>query len=217
MKIKNEKGSITIFVLIGLLFMASFLMISYGYNVNKSKIAKEQFNTISKIYMPNDNEIESYTQAYTYLRKKNKQVLTYNSATYGLSSVSEIELKKTYAEKVIDYKIYGSTHEWGVGDLITDPTDENNGKYEIRIKLTDEEDRSDIYSIYLSSPLKSTGILTDYIDYKERKVIRQVDTQAEEIIDLPEMDLYEDYNKIEILTEIPPSMIEIEYIGYKFE
>ena len=35
MKLKNDKGSITIFVLVGLLFMSAFLIISYGSNINK--------------------------------------------------------------------------------------------------------------------------------------------------------------------------------------
>lgn len=50
MKLKNEKGSITIFVLIGLLFMSAFLIISYASNVNKSKIANDQREIIQMLY-----------------------------------------------------------------------------------------------------------------------------------------------------------------------
>ena len=50
MKIKNEKGSITIFVLVALLFMSAFLIISYANNVNKSKIAEEQKQIIQTLY-----------------------------------------------------------------------------------------------------------------------------------------------------------------------
>ena len=35
MNVRDKKGSITVFVLIGLLFMTSFLIISFGNNVNK--------------------------------------------------------------------------------------------------------------------------------------------------------------------------------------
>ena len=49
MRLKNEKGSITIFVLVGLLFMSAFLIILYASNVNKSKIVDEQFDIINKI------------------------------------------------------------------------------------------------------------------------------------------------------------------------
>lgn len=50
MKLQNEKGSITIFVLIALLFMSAFLIISYGSNVNKSKVVKEQKEIIQILY-----------------------------------------------------------------------------------------------------------------------------------------------------------------------
>ena len=38
-----------------------------------------------------------------------------------------------------------------------------------------------------------------------------------ETIDLPELQTYEDYTKIEILTEVAPSKIEVEYQGYTLE
>ena len=58
MNVRDKKGSITIFVLVGLLFMTGFLLISFGSNVNKSKVAKEQFNIMSSIYY---NLIEALT------------------------------------------------------------------------------------------------------------------------------------------------------------
>lgn len=354
MKIKNENGSITIFVLVGLLFMSAFLMLSYGYNVNKSKIAKEQFNMISEIYMPNSNIIESYTEAYTDLRKKNKQTLTYNSADEGLTSFKEVELTKTYSEKISNYKIYGNPS--GLGDENIFPINNSNfysidssnviiqqdgwininynnasrsevkyinfwpskvhellkntmytailetqelnginrlvlssirsnttdtklpqfdtnceiqnmtsnsiyfiqmtsssnftdpgylmrtfisipeninanakirislikgeiksddfagyelpGKIRIPIRITDKDNNSQIYNIYVNEPLDSN----DYIDYKSRKVIRNNGTQ--ESVELPELQTYEDYTKIEVLTGTAPSKIEVEYTGY---
>lgn len=50
MNLKNEKGSITVFVLIALLFMSAFLIISYTSNVNKSKVVREQLEIIESIY-----------------------------------------------------------------------------------------------------------------------------------------------------------------------
>ena len=50
MKLKDNKGSITMSVLVGLLFMTSFLLLSYGSNVNKSKIVKEQKEIIQMLY-----------------------------------------------------------------------------------------------------------------------------------------------------------------------
>lgn len=52
MNLRNKNGSITIFVLVGLLFMSAFLVISYANNVNRSKIAKEQSEIINSIYQP---------------------------------------------------------------------------------------------------------------------------------------------------------------------
>ena len=210
MKIRNEKGSITIFVLIGLLFMSSFLMVSYGYNVNKSKIAKEQFNTISDIYSYKDGDENSYERAYTALRKKNKQLLT-----EFIENSKTLELTKTFKESISNYIIYGDF--LGVGDLISGQTNQ----YKISIKITDVNDENivddtiiytkEVYDIIIDNPLTEN----DYIDYKLRKIIRSDGT--EQTIELPELSTFEDYTKIEVLTEVTPSRLEIEYTGYKFE
>ena len=185
MNLKNEKGSITIFVLIGLLFMTAFLIIAYGANVNNSKIVKEQFNIISDIYMPNDNIVDSYTEVYTDLRKKNKQILSYDSEKEGLISVSEVELDKTYADKVTNYIIYGNSIQNGiptiekpveiqsVGDLVTDEADDYYGKYKIPIKISNTDEER-IYNIYLDEPLRKIEDAVDYIDFKEKRVYRNI-------------------------------------------
>ena len=101
--VKEKKGSISIFVLVGLLFMSAFLMLSYAVNVNKSKISKEQFDTISNIYSHKDGDANAYERAYTALRKKNKQTLTKT-----VEDTSVLELDKTYEENLVNYRIYGS-------------------------------------------------------------------------------------------------------------
>lgn len=106
MNVKDNKGSITIFVVVGLLFMTAFLMISYANILNKSKISKEQFNIISNIYSYNDSDANAYERAYTALRKKKAQTLT-----AVVENSKEIELTKTLAESLSDYKIYGNTIE----------------------------------------------------------------------------------------------------------
>ena len=75
MNVRDKKGSITVFVLVGLLFMASFLIISFGSNINRSKIAKEQFDILSGIYSHGDTDEEAYDRAYTDLRNKYKKPL----------------------------------------------------------------------------------------------------------------------------------------------
>lgn len=103
MDLRNKKGSISIFVLVMLLFMSAFLIISYAANVNKSKTVKEQFNIISKIYSYNDGDEGAYDKAYTDLRNKNKQKMQASSET------DTLELTKTFNENLSNYKIYGNS------------------------------------------------------------------------------------------------------------
>lgn len=117
MNIKKENGSITIFVLVALLFMSAFLLISYANNVNKSKIAKEQFNIISDIYSHNDTDEEAYNRAYTALRKKNRQILTATA-----ENKSTLEINKTYKGKLDNYKIYGNSIQKGTPS-VTNPVE----------------------------------------------------------------------------------------------
>ena len=108
MKIRDNKGSITIFVLVGLLFMTGFLIISFGSNINKSKIAKEQLNILSSIYSRGDGDASAYERAYTTIRRKNAQILTESS-----NNSSSLELTKTFTDKVSNYKIYGNSVQNG--------------------------------------------------------------------------------------------------------
>lgn len=118
--LNNEKGSITVFVLVALLFMSAFLIISYASNVNKSKIAKDQFNIIKSIYNGNENVVDSYQEAYTALRNKNKQIIT----TTKEENTSTIELSNTFEDKISNYKIYGNSE--GIGNTNRFPIDTNN-------------------------------------------------------------------------------------------
>ena len=225
MSFNSEKGSITIFVLVGLLFMTAFLIIAYGANVNNSKIVKEQFNIISDIYMPNDNIVESYTEAYTDLRAKKKQILTKT-----VENNQQMEIEKCYAADIDNYRLYGT--EIGLGKEIIDSNDENVGKFKITIRIRDikDEDITDEttiyqeqkYNIYLDEPLARTH----FIDYKTGKIY-DVDTQEEvgTVMNMPKLTTYEDYTNIRIyedeneeLDSQPiPSKIIIDYVGYTFE
>lgn len=100
---KKEKGSIAIFTLVTLLFMVAFLIISYANIINNSKVLKEQYSTIKGIYYKS-NDSSSYTDAYTDLRKKNRQNLT---AYVNNSNI--LELEKAFASKLVNYRIYGNS------------------------------------------------------------------------------------------------------------
>ena len=213
MKIRDNKGSITIFVLVGLLFMTGFLIISYASNINKSKVSKEHFNIISGIYSFGDSDEDSYDRAYAALRNKYKRIFSYKNAKDSektiFTNTSTVTLTKTFDEKLSDYRIYGSTTNVG-------KYNSSNGKYLIKIKVTNQENNTKEYEIYLSAPLKKSGTLVDYIDYKNQKIVRQVGTKTEQLISLPPIYTNEDYTKIEIIGGGTPSKIELEYTGYEF-
>ena len=54
-KIKNEKGAITILVLVSVLFMVSFLISSYAIVANKVKAQKEIVSQTRDIYNNTEN------------------------------------------------------------------------------------------------------------------------------------------------------------------
>ena len=216
MNIRDKKGSITIFVLVGLLFMTGFLLISFGSNVNKSKIAKEQFNIIGSIYSHNDGDANAYNRAYTALRKNNAQTLT-----ASVENASTIELTKTFVSQMANIKIYGNTD--CVGNLINDTANSNYGKYQVQIKISNEDGSvEETKNIYMTSQLEKTDTYIDYINYNNKNVVRlQIEDETESIIETLSLEeninIYEDYTKIEILTEVVPSRMEVEYEGYTFE
>lgn len=108
MNIKDKKGSIALFVMIGMVFMSSFLLISYGSNLNKSKFVKEQYEMISDIYYNNKSEEEIYNDVYADLMEKNTKEMT-SSVEY----FSIITLNNTHEGELKDYKIYAG--EGGLG------------------------------------------------------------------------------------------------------
>lgn len=58
MKLKSQKGSIALFVLIALLFYVGFLLLLYANNLNKIQTISEKINLIKSIYEKNVNEID---------------------------------------------------------------------------------------------------------------------------------------------------------------
>ena len=99
----------------------------------------------------------------------------------------------------------------GVGNYITDTRDSNYGKYSIKINIINSQEQSATTEIILNKPLFEE----DYIDFKTGKVIRGDGTT--ENVELPEIITYEDYTAIEVLSDVVPSKIELEYIGYTLE
>ena len=187
MRIRDNKGSITIFVLVALIFMTMFLIVSYGSNINRGKTASEQFNIISGIYSQGDGNEAAYNRVYTTLRIKNKSSLTYDSET----SVSTVSLEKTFEEKLINYQIYGSMNS------------------EIVITVTNGTESKE-YTINLENALEEG----EYIDYKTNSVLYSDGTTKETVSSLPDIYAYEDTTIITVTSGGTPSRIVIDYKGY---
>jgi len=111
-----------------------------------------------------------------------------------------------------------------VGDLVTDTSDINYGKYKIPV-LTN----STATNIYLNKPLRraskfiagaevETVYYTDYLDYENQKVVRNVDdndkgldTPVEESVVLPAVPTDEGAVTVDVDTVIAPSNMEVVY------
>lgn len=86
MKIKSQKGSITIFVLIALLFYTAFLLLMYAANTNKFKTISEKSDILKGIYEKNTSE-ESINNIYN---KKNTEQL--------IAGIEKISLPAEYQQ-----------------------------------------------------------------------------------------------------------------------
>ena len=73
MKIKSQKGSITIFVLVALLFYTAFLLLMYAANTNKFKTISEKSDILKGIYEKNTSD-----EAIDEIYKKKREQQWYN-------------------------------------------------------------------------------------------------------------------------------------------
>lgn len=101
------------------------------------------------------------------------------------TSGSPLLLPNARAGKLRSFKIYGNTVQNGtpapespveiksVGDLVTDESSPEFGKYKITVKATNGTDER-IANIYLFEPLRKIGDAVDYIDLASGKVVRNV-------------------------------------------
>ena len=107
MNLRNKNGSITIFVLVGLLFMSAFLLVSYANNVNRSKIAKEQIDIIKDIYGKNmeDRVQDIYSKAASIPEIK----VEISQTTGGVMNIGITLNGMTDEPEVEKYKFNGET------------------------------------------------------------------------------------------------------------
>ena len=86
MKFKSQKGSVTVFVLIALLFYTAFLLLMYAANTNKLVATKEKSDILKGIYEKNTSE-ESINNIYN---KKNTEQL--------IAGIEKISLPAEYQQ-----------------------------------------------------------------------------------------------------------------------
>lgn len=234
MKLKTQKGSISLLVLITVLFYSSFLLLLYAKNLNKTTTLVEKVKNMKTAYTNSTLE-EAYEQILNRALKEDN--------SKDNKDTSSIELNNIQSTTLTNYRIYGNENKEiennqnpntvanttttenivagnittenvtmedtqsrnGVGDLITDESDANNGKYKIEIKVTNKSGETYSKYIYLNKPLLSG----EYIDYETKKVVRNDNTTED--IDLPEITTYNEYTKIEIITKIKTPELIITY------
>lgn len=115
-----------------------------------------------------------------YLREK------YNNTAVKLADAEGVPCVMEYSKgkNLRNYEIYGNSVQDGtptpdtpieiqsVGDLVTDTASEYYGKYDIHITVAGTS--SETKHIYLNEPLRKVGDYADYIDFKNKKVVRNV-------------------------------------------
>lgn len=167
----------------------------------------------------------------SYVSKYNAQVILYDENYKYISSVSGTNPTKSF--KITNEKCKYIKIAFRVSDNygITDFKNINDIMLEEGTSATEYEPYQEVtYNIYLDEPLRKTDNYSDYIDFKSGKVIRNVkvddntgtktisesfsklNTQIEEKISLPTINLNSTKNYISIDTSISPSNTELEYI-----
>lgn len=143
-----------------------------GTNLNKHISESEMLKNkgIANGYAPLDSN------GLVPSKHLNNAVPHTTASGYPISLTDHLE-----GESVIDYKVYGNSVQDGtpspdspieiesVGDLVTDTSSENYGKYDVPITVNDETKH-----VYLDEPLRKVGDYADYVDWENQKVVRKI-------------------------------------------
>ena len=138
-------------------------------------------------FLYNGNEPKTITYNTNNVAKLiyNGHDVWYQKIYYTLTGQPPLTMTKSLGEPLDDYIIYGNLLRDGtptidnpvdiqqVGDLVTDSQDENYGKYKIPVTATVNNDIITT-NIYLTEPLRKTGLGLDYIDFKNKLVHREI-------------------------------------------
>lgn len=126
-------------------------------------------------------------------------------------NTKEIGLYDTVENK---FYINKGTGEFKKGKIVGVGNPNENGNYELPLKIITPTSEVST-TITLNSPLRKVGNTADYIDLKNKKIVRYI-SENSEILDTPNEESFEidnlpnikDILSIEVLTDIQPSKIE---------
>ncbi len=102
MKFKTQKGSISLLVLITVLFYSSFLLLLYSKNLNKTTTLVEKVRNMKTAYINSTLE-----DAYEQILNKNTQGSIKEVSSKNNTDTSLLELNNTNQVTLTDYRIYG--------------------------------------------------------------------------------------------------------------
>lgn len=146
-KLKEQKGAITIVTLVSILFMVSFLISSYIYIVNKSKVQKEMVAEIRKIYeskatmeeiynsfTTTEDTIPIYTveQLLSIGSEKTIAIAEDNGKIYNFSKDANYKLMNNLKFNTSDWaEVLGEGKEWTpIGEVVKDNIGGFTGSFE---------------------------------------------------------------------------------------
>lgn len=211
---------------------------NYGkYKIPIKVTGKNLLNVSSNFIWTGTIKVDTYIPAGTYTLSWTSSVLGGSNAPVLMFSENkvykslaakggQVTITLTKPESILYF--YSNNYNFNGSKDITSSvvncmlTMETVGDY--------EPYQEETYNIYLDEPLRKIGEYSDYIDFKTDKVIRNVkvddnsgtktisesfsklNTQIEEKISLPTINLNSTKNYISIDTSISPSNTELEYI-----
>ena len=106
MKFKTQKGSISLLVLITVLFYSSFLLLLYAKNLNKTTTLVEKVRNMKTAYINSTLE-DAYEQVLNKNTQKNMQEISSENNT----DTSVLEINNTNQVTLANYRIYGEEYQ----------------------------------------------------------------------------------------------------------
>ena len=146
-----------------------------------------------------------------------------------LAQLNNCQLKTSGVK--VDLSNLNPETAWLGGILCLSNANETAGSYSTitDLQIYDGEDDSIITNIYLDEPLRKIGDYSDYIDFENQKIVRNVEVlddsgnisiekglkplqkPKEEYIELPKIKILKGSSELNISTIVKPSKIELEY------